>query len=473
MKSQTFHLVSLGCAKNTVDSDSMAQLLSNAGFHPVDRPGQAAVLIVNTCGFIGPARDESLRVLRELASQKRKGQVLIAAGCLTQRYGAEVVKQAPGVDGILGTRRWMDIVQVVQELRDGKPHPEPLYHLPEAPVVGRDEGTVLRGAIQGGSAYLKIADGCRRPCAFCAIPLIKGTSVSRPMPAILEDAEKLLSRGVKELVLIAQDTTDYGHDLGMKDGLATLLEQLVSAPYTVSAPLEVSAPFALSAPLAVSAPFAMSAPFALRILYAYPGYVTDRLIEVMATHPQILPYLDMPLQHAHPATLQRMRRPANMEWVYRTIEKMRRALPDLALRSTFIVGYPGETEEEFSTLLDFLSEIRFDRVGAFQFSFEPGTSSEPLGDPIPAEVKQERYERLMAIQQPISLEKNQALVGKTLPVLIEGQGDGISVGRSYRDAPEIDGMVVIEGDLPIGEIVPVHITGAMTYDLSGIPAKKT
>jgi ribosomal protein S12 methylthiotransferase len=180
----------------------------------------------------------------------------------------------------------------------------------------------------------------------------------------------------------------------------------------------------------------------------------------------------MPLQHAHPATLQRMRRPANMDWVYRTIDKMRRALPGLALRSTFIVGYPGETEEEFSRLLDFLKEIRFDRVGAFQFSFEPGTSSEPLGDPIPAEVKQDRYERLMAIQQPISLEKNQAFVGQTLPVLIEGQGDGISVGRSYRDAPEIDGMVVVEADLPTGEIVPVRITGAMTYDLSGVPAQK-
>ncbi len=454
MKSHTFHLVSLGCAKNTVDSDSMAQLLAQAGFRPVDRAGQAAVLIVNTCGFIGPARDESLQALRELAAQKRKGQLLIAAGCLTQRYGAEVIKQAPGVDGILGTRRWMDIVQVVQELRDGQAHPKPLYHLPEAQPVGsseQNEGAssgVLRGSIQGGSAYLKIADGCRRPCAFCAIPLIKGTAVSRSPQAILEDAEKLQAMGVQELVLIAQDTTDYGHDLGMKDGLATLLEQLTSELTGVP-----------------------NIPW-LRILYAYPGYVSDRLIEVMANHPQILPYLDMPLQHAHPATLQRMRRPANMDWVYRTIDKMRRALSGLALRSTFIVGYPGETEEEFSRLLDFLKEIRFDRVGAFQFSFEPGTSSEPLGDPIPAEVKQDRYERLMAIQQPISLEKNQAFVGQTLPVLIEGQGDGISVGRSYRDAPEIDGMVVVEADLPTGEIVPVRITGAMTYDLSGVLAQK-
>jgi ribosomal protein S12 methylthiotransferase len=189
---------------------------------------------------------------------------------------------------------------------------------------------------------------------------------------------------------------------------------------------------------------------------------------VMASSKRILPYLDMPLQHAHPAALRRMRRPANMEWVHRTLGKMRSAMPNLALRTTFIVGYPGETEEEFKALLDFVQEVRFDRVGAFQFSFEPGTSSEPLGDPIPAEVKQERYERLMALQQPISLEVNQSFVGKNLPTLIEGFGDGISLGRSYRDAPEIDGMIIIEGEIPPGEIVPVRITGGMQYDLTGM-----
>jgi len=436
---KTFYLVSLGCAKNTVDSESMAQLLEGSGYRAVAQASKASVLIVNTCGFIGPAKEESLSALRELAAQKRSGQVLIAAGCLTQRYGAEVARQAPGIDGILGTRRWMDIVDVVQGLRAG-PYPEPLYHLPEAPTVGEDEHGALRVAVQGASAYIKIADGCRRPCAFCAIPLIKGTEVSRPLQAILDEARSLQENGVREVVLIAQDTTDYGHDLGMKDGLSQLLEKM-----TETAPgLDW-----------------------IRVMYAYPGYVTDRLIEVMATRPQIVPYLDMPLQHAHPDALKRMRRPANMDWVYRTLQKMRTALPDLALRTTFIVGYPGETEHEFETLLDFVREVRFDRVGAFQFSFEPGTSSEPLGDPIPAEVKQERYERLMEVQQPISLEKNQALVGKTLPVLIEGQGDGISVGRTYRDAPEIDGMVVIEGEIPVGEMPLVRITGAMTYDLSG------
>lgn len=211
----------------------------------------------------------------------------------------------------------------------------------------------------------------------------------------------------------------------------------------------------------------------IRILYNFPGSVTDKQIEVMATHPQLIPYLDIPLQHAHPQTLQRMRRPAKMEWVHKTIRKMRTAMPDLAIRTTFIVGYPGETEEEFQTLLDFLDKMRFDRVGAFPFSFEPGTSSEPLGDPVPQEVKRERLDRLMTLQQQISLENNQALVGKTMDVLIEGHGavegshDTIALGRTYRDAPEIDGMVLVEGQPPIGEILPVKIDGALVYDLTG------
>ncbi|HCR72152.1 MAG TPA: 30S ribosomal protein S12 methylthiotransferase RimO [Anaerolineae bacterium] len=438
-KKNTFHLVSLGCAKNTVDSDSMAQLLVRDGYHAVENPDKASVLIVNTCGFIGPAKAESYRVLDELAQSKRDGQVLIAAGCLTQRYGVEVAKKVPGIDGILGTRRWMDIVQVVKDLRKSK-HPEPIYHLPEVKTVGVDENDTLRVSVAGASAYLKVADGCRRPCAFCAIPLIKGTAVSRPVESIINEARQLRDAGVRELVLIAQDTTDYGHDLGVKDGLAVLLEQLTDAVPDMDW---------------------------IRIMYAYPGYVTDRLIEVMATRKQVLPYLDMPLQHAHPKTLYRMRRPSNIDWVHRTLGKMRSQIKDLAIRTTFIVGYPGETDEEYQALYDFVNEIRFDRVGAFQFSFEPGTTSAPLGDPIPDSVKLERYERLMELQQNISLQVNQSYVGKTLDVLVEGFDNGISIGRSYRDAPEIDGMVVIEGKAKIGEIVPVRITGAMAYDLTG------
>lgn len=444
MSKNTFHLVSLGCAKNTVDSDSMVQLLLRDGYRAVDDPTRANVLIVNTCGFIGPAKEESITVLRELAESKQSNQILIAAGCLTQRYGSEVAKKVPGIDGVLGTRRWMDIVQVVRELRKG-PHPEPLYHLPEAKTVGVDEHDALRASVAGASAYLKIADGCRRPCAFCAIPLIKGTAVSRPTDVIIDEARRLRDAGVHELILIAQDTTDYGHDLGMKDGLAILLEQLTSSVPDMDW---------------------------IRIMYAYPGYVTDRLIEVMATHQQVLPYLDMPLQHAHPKTLYRMRRPSNIDWVHRTLGKMRAAIPNLAIRTTFIVGYPGETEEEYQALVDFVQEIRFDRVGTFQFSFEPGTTSESLGDPIPAEVKRERFERLMELQQGISMQINQSYVGKTLDVLVEGRDKGIAIGRSYRDAPEIDGMVLIEGDAKIGEIVPIRITGAMAYDLTGVPAQE-
>lgn len=444
MSKNTFHLVSLGCAKNTVDSDSMAQLLLRDGYRAVDDPTRANVLIVNTCGFIGPAKEESINVLRELAEGKRNHQILIAAGCLTQRYGSEVAQKVPGIDGVLGTRRWMDIVQVVRELRKG-PHPEPLYHLPEAKTVGVDEQNTLRASVAGASAYLKIADGCRRPCAFCAIPLIKGTAVSRPVDVIIEEARRLRDAGVRELILIAQDTTDYGHDLGMKNGLAILLEQLTSSVPDMDW---------------------------IRIMYAFPGYVTDQLIEVMATHKQVLPYLDMPLQHAHPKTLYRMRRPSNIDWVHRTLGKMRAAIPNLAIRTTFIVGYPGETEEEYRALVDFVKEIRFDRVGTFQFSFEPGTTSEPLGDPIPAEMKQARFEQLMELQQSISMQINQSYVGKTLEVLVEGRDKGIAIGRSYRDAPEIDGMVFIEGNAKIGNIVPVKITGAMAYDLTGVPAQE-
>ena len=440
MPKKTFHFVSLGCAKNTVDSDSMAQLLVNAHFVPTEDATQASVIIVNTCGFIGPAKQESLDVLADLASQKKDGQILIAAGCLTQRYGLEVIKQVPGIDGILGTRRWMDIVDVVEQLREDT-HPAVLYHLPDTDTVGRDEKGAARVSLQGASAYLKIADGCRRPCAFCAIPLIKGTLVSRPIESILGEARLLQEWGVHELILIAQDTTDYGHDLGMKDGLANLLDKLIPEVPDIDW---------------------------IRIMYAYPGYISDHLIEVMATKPQVLPYLDIPLQHAHPATLRRMRRPANVDWIYRTIEKMRTAIPDLALRTTFIVGYPGETESEFQTLLDFVKEIRFDRVGTFQFSFEPDTPSEPLGDPISPDIKQNRYERLMALQQGISLEINQSMVGRTLDILIEGHDGDISLGRSYRDAPEIDGMVIVEGEISTGKLVPVRITGAMAYDLSGI-----
>jgi ribosomal protein S12 methylthiotransferase len=440
MTSKQYYLLSLGCSKNSVDSDSMALLLNAAGYHGVADPDDAAILIVNTCGFIGPARAESVRSLRELAEGKRRQQTLIAAGCLSQIWGPKLVEEVPGIDGVIGTRRWMDIVEFTQQLRATR-HPQPLYHLPaEARVVGADEHGALRVSQTGPSAYLKIADGCRRPCAFCSIPRIKGTAVSRPPETIVHEAQVLARRGVRELILIAQDLTDYGHDLGLKDGLPNLLESICDAAPELKW---------------------------IRLMYQYPGAVSDRLIEVMAARAQIVHYVDIPLQHGHPDVLKRMRRPANIDWVYRTFEKIRAAMPDIAIRTTFIVGYPGETEAEFEGLLAFVRDLQFDRVGAFQYSFEPGTPSADLPDQVPTEVKQERYERLMELQQPISLRRNQAQVGRTLDVLIEGQGDGLTVGRTYRDAPEIDGMVILEGEVPIGEFVPVKIDGALAYDLTG------
>ena len=437
MKEKAYYLVSLGCAKNSVDSESMAALLNQNGYRPVDKPGQAGVMIVNTCGFIAQAREESLGVLQELASAKKPGQLLVAAGCLTERARQLMIDNVDGVDGFIGTRRWMDILDLLEELKQNPRTPR--YHLPDAATVGKDEKGIQRAAIQGASAYLKIADGCRRPCAFCSIPLIKGTTVSRPIEAIVNDAVALQNAGVQELILIAQDTTDYGVDLGMKDGLVQLLKKMLPAVPEI--------------------------PW-VRLLYAYPGYVTDHLIELMANEAQILKYMDIPLQHAAPDLLKAMKRSSDMEWVHKTLAKMRSAIPDLALRTTFIVGYPGETEAQFQTLLDFIDETKFDHVGAFTFSFEPGTASEPLGDPIPDNVKMDRLERLMKLQEKISLGKNQAFIGHQLDVLTEGSGDGISVGRSYRDAPEIDGLVIIEEEVEAGQIIPVQVTGAMTHDLS-------
>jgi ribosomal protein S12 methylthiotransferase len=275
--------------------------------------------------------------------------------------------------------------------------------------------------------------------------LIKGTAVSRPVEVILAEARALQNAGVREINLIAQDTTDYGYDLGLKNGLAHLLKKLTVAVPQVDW---------------------------LRVLYAYPGSVTDELIEVMAAEKQVVKYLDMPLQHAHPSVLRRMKRPTDIDWVYKIVDKIRKAIPGLALRTTFIVGYPGETESQFRTLLDFLEEMRFDKVGVFKYSFETGTAAEPLGDPVPAEVKEERFKQLMEKQQIISLERNKTFVGQKLDVLLEGFGQGVSIGRSYRDAPEIDGLVLVKGEIPSGQIIPVRIDEAMAYDLKGEPVKK-
>jgi ribosomal protein S12 methylthiotransferase len=452
-----FYLETLGCPKNLVDAHGMARLLKHLGYQSTDDPRQAQVLIVNTCGFIEDARDESIGELRELAGEKRDDQVLIAAGCLSQRWGEALLERVPGIDALLGTRRWSEIGSLVNELSEGQDwRPQsPLARLGDPLLLdGADSHRVAR---QGTTAYLKIADGCSAPCAFCAIPLIKGPAASRPTETVVEDAVELVRQGIKEIILIAQDTTAYGRDRGERDGLPDLVQAILDA-------VPGRSPGSLTLDGDHPSPPGLRW---LRLMYAYPGHASPRLIEVMANDPRACHYLDLPLQHAHPGTLRRMRRPADAERTRRLIADLRAAMPDIALRTSFIVGYPGETEREFEALLDFVTESRFDRVGVFVYSPEEGTPAVTLPNPVPEQVQVERYERLMALQQQISLEINQAQVGRVLDVLIEGQGDRLSIGRSYRDAPEIDGLVLVPDDIDIGEMVPVRVTGAMEYDLIG------
>ena len=444
-----YHLITLGCPKNKVDSDGMEMLLQQAAYLPTATERDADVLIVNTCGFLEAAKEESIGVLQELERRKRKHQLLIAAGCLAQRNGDEVLQRVPTVDGLLGTRRWMEVMELIGNLRNGADK----RSLQRYSLLGDPDNVfdlaVPRPPVAGGSAYLKISDGCNAPCAFCTIPSFKGKLQSRPLGAIVNEAQALVEAGAKELVIVAQDTTDYGRDRGEPNSLPQLLSAICNR---TDERLRW-----------------------VRLMYAYPGHVSDELIEVMATHEKIVPYLDMPLQHGDPRTLRRMRRPSRLEMVYDHMEKLRASMPDIALRTTFIVGYPGETEEEFQGLIDFVQAIEFDKVGAFTFSPEPTTPSATLPDQVPDTVKEERYARLMEAQQPISLRKNQAQVGQMLEILVEGEGeiegtgDPLLLGRSYRDAPEVDGLVLVPGitGAPIGSMIEVFINSAMEYDLVG------
>ncbi len=430
-----FYLLSLGCPKNTVDAEAMSGLLADAGWRRTKRHEDADVLIVNTCGFIDDARQESYSALRELAEAKLPGQRLLAVGCLSQRYGEDVRCTVPDVDGILGTQEWANIVPCVEGLLGMQPH---------ATVRPRSEVSVvtpMRRQAQGPSAYLKIADGCSAPCAFCAIPLIKGPQRSKARDAILEEARQLVTQGVQEVILIAQDTTAYGRDRGEQDGLPSLIENILDTVPQLHW---------------------------LRLMYAYPQHVTPRLIETMASHPQVCHYLDLPLQHAHPNVLRRMRRSPDVDGTRQLITDLRHAMPDIALRTAFIVGYPGENEEEFAALLDFMDDAQFDKVGVFTYSAEAGTAAASLPDQVTREVAEDRYARAMELQRDISLGLNQLQVGRVLEILVEGAGEGISVGRSYRDAPEIDGYVLMHGEWSTGKMVRARIQRAMEYDLEGL-----
>jgi ribosomal protein S12 methylthiotransferase len=431
-----FYITTLGCPKNTVDSEMMAELLTQAGHHQVDQKRRADVLIVNTCGFIASARDESYQALRELAINKGRRQYLVAAGCMAQKF-ADAIRQAiPQVDAVIGTRSWPEITSVLDHLAGRATAADILSE--QSNLIA----SVRRRATLGATAYLKIADGCDAACAFCAIPLIKGPQRSKLPSDVLREASELASNGVREVILIAQDTTAYGRDLGQSDGLPGLLKVIAQQAPEIAW---------------------------LRLMYAYPQHVSSALIETMTNLPQVCHYLDLPLQHGHPEVLRRMRRPHDVDTVHRLVQQLRAAMPDIALRSTFIVGFPGETEAEFEGLLCFMREMRFDKVGVFSYSAEEDTLAATMPNQVPAAVIAERYERAMLTQQEIALERQQMFVGKTLEVLVDGTGDGISIARSYREAPEIDGMVLVTGALKPGELVPVRIQQAQPYDLIASP----
>ena len=427
-----YHLVTLGCPKNVVDSERLESLLRDAGHVPVDRPSAADLLIVNTCGFIDASKEESINAVLELVAEKRPGQRLVVAGCLTQLYGAELAGEIPEIDHVFGVDQW----EAVAALAGGEPRAP--YDIPTAGPVGS----------RRVSAYLKISDGCNAPCTFCIIPTIKGRFTSVGAGELVRTARRLVAEGARELVLVAQDSTAYGEDLGRRDALPDLLGLLADAvPGTW-----------------------------LRVMYAYPGRVSPRLIAAMAEIPEVVPYLDMPLQHGSVPVLRRMRRPANMAMVRRTIAGLRAAMPNIALRTSLIVGFPGETEEEFEELLDFVREIEFDHVGVFTYSPQERTPAATMPGQLPERVKRARRAAVMKLQQGISLARNRALVGAELDVLVEAAGGGrrgktgTVVGRSHRDAPEVDGAVIVRGTATPGDIMRVRITEAQPYDLVGVPA---
>ncbi len=440
---RSFHIVSLGCAKNTVDSEAMEQLLLASGHQRAESPGAADLLVVNTCGFIESAKQESIDTLLELGADKKPGQRLIAAGCLVERYPSELQSELPTIDAFVGARNWASLPSVVSALEEARSPGSSLGLVRLAPEGALDLEIVQRRS-SGPSAYLKISDGCDQRCAFCAIPFMKGNHRSKPAELILRETAQLLEQGVKEVVLVGQDTTRYGHDLGQRDGLARLLERLTDRfpelPW-------------------------------IRVMYAYPRHVTEDFLRVLRERPQLLPYVDMPLQHTHPWTLARMRRPHRdtddlVAW-------MRDRVPGLVLRTTFIVGFPGETEEEFDSLLASVRRLRFDRVGVFTYSDEDGTAAFARPGQVSEADKRRRRGRLMAAARDITVASNQAMVGREMDVLIEGRpedGSAYYAGRSYRDAPEVDGLVLVKApELPVGELVRVRVERALAYDLLARP----
>ncbi|HRJ27354.1 MAG TPA: 30S ribosomal protein S12 methylthiotransferase RimO [Fimbriimonadaceae bacterium] len=434
---QKIRIITLGCAKNEVDSEEIAGVLRAQG-HRIDGSGpQSDITIINTCGFLESSKQESIDAIRKAVRSKGKGKVIVA-GCLAQRMGVELARVAPGADAYVGVGqmgRFDEIVQRTLTSSEQLLEVEPPHHrwadVPTRARTGRP-----------WSAYLKISEGCDHQCTFCTIPSFRGRHVSKPMERVLDEARHLATTGTREVNLIAQDVTQYGFDLYQKFSLPRLLRELNE----------------------------IEGLDWIRLLYFYPNKLTDEVIEAMATLPKVLPYIDIPLQHVHSDTLRRMKRPWEGERYLKLFEKLRKAMPDCAIRTTFIVGFPGETSQEFQALIDFIRQARLDRVGAFLFSREPGTPSYDMPDQVPSKVKKERFDRLMSIQQVISLEVNRSWIGKTVPVLVDEVREGWRAGRSHRDAPEIDGWVYFQGDAEPGQLVQVRIDHAEAYDLYGTQA---
>ena len=428
----------MGCEKNRVDTEHMLGLLAQAGYGVSADEADANVVVVNTCSFIQDAREESVRTLVELAEQ---GKELIIAGCLAQHFQDELLESLPEAKAIVGTGDYQHIVSVLERVEAG----ERVKQVSANPTFVADEHLPRYRTTSEAVAYLKVAEGCDYRCAFCIIPHLRGNQRSRTIASIVAEAEQLAAQGVKELVLISQITTNYGLDLADKAQLAQLLRALG----------DVDIPW-------------------VRVHYAYPTGLTSEVLAAYRDVPNVLPYLDLPLQHSHPDVLRAMNRPWQADVTSGVLARIREQLPDAVLRTTFIVGYPGETEAHFQHLLDFVAEQRFDHVGVFTFSPEEGTPAATLPDQVPAEVAQERKDRLMALQQPIAAERNAAWVGRIVDVLIEQENPstGEMIGRCSRFAPEVDGEVrVMPGENGLcgapGTMVPVRITAADTYDLIG------
>lgn len=437
----TYCFVSLGCPKNLIDSEKMLGSLALDGYVLVSEPDGADFVVVNTCGFIESSRQESKSVIREMLDLKEQGRTrgVIVAGCLPERLGgAKLREELPGIDGIVGVFARDEITKVADRIFGLSEEQRTVFR--PAPVRALDDSARLR-ITPRHYAYLKISEGCDRTCTFCAIPKMRGKHATKPIEMVLAEARELAADGVRELNIVAQDTTYYGMDLYGRVRLVELLRELEKVEGIDW----------------------------IRLLYLYPVNFTDELVDQIAGSKKIIPYLDMPLQHISDGVLKRMQRRVNRQQTVELVEKLREMISNLVLRTTFIVGFPGETEAQFEELCDFVEKTRFERMGVFTYSLEPDTPAVKLDGHLPEEVKNARRDRLMELQQSIAFEFGDSLVGYELDVLIDGQIDDETwIGRSFADAPEIDGAVYVAGaDLAVGALVPVEIEARQDYDLIG------